>query len=747
MSDQLIPQSNDELWTLVRKRLIDEGLTPERAEDLATALLQADSRPAALQEIDDRLDRLTDVVQRLDANVEHLNESMDRTDGRASPPDPQATTAAAQPAVPRESDGHEHHVPHPIRSAEHEVEHLYAVADEGESAATPAIMYGGVLAVVLPLALIMIGVVSLAVYFATRGSGSSKPAAAPTPVAWTLPNGDLFNTRVTQRTPISAATVSKLGVAWTMPLTASSIYGTFAANPVTSPRGTVYLQDLDSNVSAVDLKTGKVLWTRTYNSQDIGPNGVTYADGKVYGATAKFAFALDAKTGKEVWRNATLVPKVLQKGGGELASGFGIDIQPQVANGTVYLSSAALLDGGVVYALDAATGKTRWTFDSVIDPMGKKIIGGGAWNAPAIGPDGTVYIGFGNMYQPASVALGHPGRRLYTDSTVALDGKTGKLHWYFQGVPNDFHDWDMQLSPIYTQAGGRSLIVDAGKMGYVYAMDASTGKLVWKTKVGVHNGHDQDGTLALQHRLKLSFPLTVEPGIVGGVETNMAVAGGVVYVPVANLASQWKSRTTGLGSANFGEGKGELLALDLATGHVLWDTRLAQMPDGDATVANDLVFTTTFDGYLIALKRSNGSVVWKQKLPAFTNAPVAIVGDTLITAASFPGGKGQTTEVIAFRLGAHGSMTPKAAGTTSSSGAAANGASLFTQNCSSCHTLAAANAKGTVGPNLDQLKPAKALVVHQVTNGGGGMPAFGGRLSTKQIAAIATYVASSAGKK
>jgi mono/diheme cytochrome c family protein len=239
----------------------------------------------------------------------------------------------------------------------------------------------------------------------------------------------------------------------------------------------------------------------------------------------------------------------------------------------------------------------------------------------------------------------------------------------------------------------------------------------------------------------------VEPGIVGGVETNMAVADGVVYVPVANLPSEWKTRNTGLGAANFGAGTGEMLALDLATGRVLWDTKLTQMADGTATVANDLVFTTTFDGYVIALKRSDGSLAWKQKLPAFTNAPIAIVGDTLITAASFPGGKGQTTEVIAFRLGAHGSITPKATGTSSSSGAAANGASLFAQNCSSCHTLAAANAKGTVGPNLDQLRPSKAVVVRQVTNGGGGMPAFGGRLSTEQIDAVATYVASSSGKK
>ena len=144
----------------------------------------------------------------------------------------------------------------------------------------------------------------------------------------------------------------------------------------------------------------------------------------------------------------------------------------------------------------------------------------------------------------------------------------------------------------------------------------------------------------------------------------MAVADGVVYVPVANLASDWKTRETGLGSANFGDGKGEMLALDLDDGHVLWDTKLPQMADGNATVANDLVFTTTFDGYLVALKRSDGSVVLRQKLPAFTNAPVAIVGDTLITAASFPGGKGQKTEVIAFRLGANGSFTPTTTSTT-----------------------------------------------------------------------------------
>jgi outer membrane protein assembly factor BamB len=596
--------------------------------------------------------------------------------------------------------------------------------------------------------LVVFGVLALAglVGYELARPTSDNATAGPSTTPWSLQNGDLSNTRETRGASITSANVSQLGVAWTMPLTASSIYGTFAANPVTDRSGVVYLQDLDSNVFAVDLVTGLLRWRQMYDSQDIGPNGVVVADGTVYGATAKFAFALDAKTGKEVWRNTRLVPKLLQKGGGELASGFGIDIQPQVANGKVYLSSAALLGGGVIYALDAKTGRKLWSFDTVIDPVGKKIIGGGAWNAPAVGPDGTVYFGLGNMYQPEAVAVAQPGRRLYTDSTVALDGATGKLKWYFQAVPNDFHDWDLQLSPIYAKSGGRALILEAGKMGYVYAIDAASGKLIWKTKVGLHNGHDQDGTLALRHRLpKLSYPLTVEPGIVGGVETNMAVADGVVYVPVANLASVWQNRNTGLGSANFGGGTGEMLALDLATGRVLWDTKLPQMADGNATVVNDLVFTTTFDGRVVAFARKTGKIVWDQKLPAFTNAPVAVVGDTLVTAASFPGGKGQTTEVIAFRLGAHGPLVPRQP--QAAAGRTGDGAKLFAQNCASCHTLAAAHATGTVGPNLDRLKPTRSVVVRQVTNGGGGMPAFGGRLSKAEIAAIASYVAAAAHRK
>ena len=76
-----------------------------------------------------------------------------------------------------------------------------------------------------------------------------------------------------------------------------------------------------------------------------------------------------------------------------------------------------------------------------------------------------------------------------------------------------------------------------------------------------------------------------------------------------------------------------------------------------------------------------------------------------------------------------------------------DGAAIFKgAGCAGCHTLAAAGATGTTGPNLDQLKPSTSAVAHQVTVGGGLMPAFQGKLSPAQIQAVAKYVSSSAGK-
>jgi mono/diheme cytochrome c family protein len=80
--------------------------------------------------------------------------------------------------------------------------------------------------------------------------------------------------------------------------------------------------------------------------------------------------------------------------------------------------------------------------------------------------------------------------------------------------------------------------------------------------------------------------------------------------------------------------------------------------------------------------------------------------------------------------------------------AANDGKSIFATNCASCHTLKAAGSSGTIGPNLDSLAPrlTLAIVKRQVENGGAVMPAFKGKLTPKQIDAVAKYVTDNAGK-
>ena len=78
-------------------------------------------------------------------------------------------------------------------------------------------------------------------------------------------------------------------------------------------------------------------------------------------------------------------------------------------------------------------------------------------------------------------------------------------------------------------------------------------------------------------------------------------------------------------------------------------------------------------------------------------------------------------------------------------GAGGNARALFTSNCGSCHTLAAAGTSGAVGPNLDDAKPEAALVRVIVTSGSGSMPSFRGRLDDAQVRALADFVASTAG--
>jgi outer membrane protein assembly factor BamB len=494
----------------------------------------------------------------------------------------------------------------------------------------------------------VIALVLVAVVPAASGASDPAPATKEFPGAavptgsWPYPNADIANTRNAPDSAISLANVSGLREAWTFKLAGKSDTagaGSLTAPPVVAD-GVVYLQDEDANVYALALATGKLKWEYQVNLPEKsgpGPDGVAVAGGAVYGDSSTSVFALSVATGKTIWVDRHL-----------LNSGQGaFEIQPQVADGRVYLASAygSGPGGGVLMALSAATGRPLWRFNTVLGPgKGVQALGlgsGGAWETPLVGTDGSVTFGIGNPYQSLGSAIAHPSRQLYTDSEVNLDAATGKLRWYYQAVPDDFVDHDLQASPISTSIGAVPVIITGGKMGYVYALNAQSGALLWKTPVGEHNGHDDDSLLALSHQLRIKLPYTVEPGSLGGVLSNMAVADASVYVATIDLPITFTSLKSVNGDKAAGPETGEVEALSLATGKVEWDikvphTKVASMPLGAATVSNDLVFTTLYSGVLIALNRGTGAIVYQHELPASTNSPIAVFGNTVLVPAGGP---------------------------------------------------------------------------------------------------------------
>ena len=496
----------------------------------------------------------------------------------------------------------------------------------------------------------------------------TAPAATGRPAAgWTQPDADLASNRYVA-SAITSANVSKLGVAWTVPLTMNTTHtdGAYATTPVIV-NGVVYVQDLDSNVFAISLATGKVLWTHDYDSPNGGPDGVNVVGGVVYAATAKAAVALDAATGAQLW-SRTLIGNDHE----------GIAMAPGFDNGTVYVSTVpanvTTVYGaggqGILWALNAKTGAPEWSWNQDQNLWGNPGVnsGAGLWYEPSFDAQGNIYLGIGNpapIFGTKSYPLGssRPGPDLYTDSVVKLS-PAGKLLWYYQLTPHDLYDWDLQDPPVLTTADGRPVVIDGGKAGIMIELDAQTGKLLWQRPVGGHDGHQNDGLLT-EHATPTSHdPLPakycLEPSLYGGMLTQLASNGSTTFAAVndfalpasptgftGSIASQYKA---------FYNAVGEMVAVNQDTGAVIWDTPLPSSPFGAATVTNDVVFTTTFKGYLYALDAASGTILFKTPMSAGTNAPVAVDGDYVIASAGAAQSRTQRNMIIAYKLGATGKL-------------------------------------------------------------------------------------------
>ena len=513
---------------------------------------------------------------------------------------------------------------------------------------------------------------------AAAGQASSAPAGPPNPAVaagWTLPGGNLANTR-DAASAITSSNVSTLGVAWCVPVESTGVAGAaglangYATTPVVV-NGVVYTQDLESNVVAIRLATGKVVWTHTYNSLNGGPDGVTVASGVVYAATDRAAVALSAATGRQLW-SRTLTGNDHE----------GIDMAPGYDNGTVYVSTVPVnpnvgqyLGGAkaTLWALNARTGAPEWSWDEVQNLWGKPAInsGGGLWDPPSFDSAGNIYIGIANPGPigqtgwPKGYPWGtsRPGPDLYTDSVVKLS-PAGKLLWYYQLTPHDLFDWDLQNSPVLTTAHGQPVVIDGGKAGILIELNAQTGKLLWKLPVGTHSGPANAGLLTENATPTSTIPLPatfdLEPGVFGGIESQLATNGSTTFAAVNNLAVPLSVKGLAEKSKTFEaaipKATGEMIAINQDTGKIEWDDKLPSSPYGAATITNNVVFTTTYHGDLYAFNAATGAILLKTPLSAATNAPVTIDGDYVIAGAGGAYSKGEQALIIAYKLGATGKL-------------------------------------------------------------------------------------------
>jgi quinohemoprotein ethanol dehydrogenase len=348
-------------------------------------------------------------------------------------------------------------------------------------------------------------VLTVAVFLAAC-SPSKSPEMKIGPDDWATTGGDAGKSHHSRLTDINADNVKTLGLAWQAELGTNRV---LEATPIVID-GVMYTSGVAGRAYAFDAATGKELWrfepeidmqvNRTVCC-DMANRGVAVARGKVFVAALDAQlYALDAKTGKVLWKADTV---------DDPNRGINSTGAPEVAGDVVVIGNGgAEYDvRGYVSAYDLESGALKWRFHTVPrdpklgaqdhpdleaaaktwDPNSRWDIGGGGTPWDAINYDaetGNVIIGTGNG-GPYHTAKRSPkgGDQLYLSSLVALDVKTGRIKWYYQETPGDNWDFTATQPMILTRMtiGGekdRPVVLHAPKNGFLYILDRRDGKLL-----------------------------------------------------------------------------------------------------------------------------------------------------------------------------------------------------------------------------------------------------------------------------
>jgi len=360
------------------------------------------------------------------------------------------------------------------------------------------------------------GILAVSLTTLVDGQAQLDPALLGKPPvdAWPTHHGDYSGRHYSTLNQINQSNVKSLTLAWSyrantgeqgaisggvvakaLPITlgaGAATGGLLKATPL-FVNGVLYLTSPD-HAWAIDAKTGREIWHyywRTSGGEYIGNRGVGMYGGWLYfGTPDGYLVSLDAATGRERWHQQV----------GEVKSNYYSSAAPVVIGRHVIvgLSGDALDVPGWIESRDVETGALQWQWyttpragepgaETWPNDFAREHGGGMTWTSVTYDPQlNLIYVPTGNpnpVYSPED----RKGDNLYTCSLVALNADTGKMVWYYQTSPNDAWDFDSTQTPVLidTTINGqpRKLVAQATRNGMFFLLDRTNGRHLLSTKV------------------------------------------------------------------------------------------------------------------------------------------------------------------------------------------------------------------------------------------------------------------------
>ncbi len=414
-------------------------------------------------------------------------------------------------------------------------------------------------------------------------------------------------------------------------------------------KGVIYVTS-NSATMAIDAKTGKQIWKTKVEYPPATPRivccgiinrGAAIYDGKLFRTTLDAnVIALDAKTGKELWRKNAI----------DFKTGYSMTVAPLVADGVVItgISGAEFGTRDFIDGWDPQTGEHLWRTYTVPGPGEPgndtwpgdtwKLGGGSTWITGSFDPElHTVYWGIGNP-GPFNAA-GRPGDNLYTCSVLALDPKTGKIKWHYQFSPNNPFDYDavaeMVLATMDINGKPTKVLMDANRNGFFYVLDRTNGKLLaanpyvkvnWASAIDMKTGRPVETDVAKKART--GEKVTVWPSILGGKNwepMSYNPQKQTAYANTLNFGGHYKAVQADYKAGEWYVGmdlsdlwewpqgpRGYLKAIDPLTGKTKWENG-SDIPrfSGVLSTAGDVVFSGQLTGEFEAFDAETGKKLWQ----------------------------------------------------------------------------------------------------------------------------------------